>query len=161
MLPRARFLYLVIVVLSAGAVAVGAPGPAWGVLGDRLGRGRVLVATSGLAPIGIAALALSHTIPVVAGLYVAEGALIAGVRSLFYTLLATRSPEPLRSAILNLAFVPLYLGGTAGPVLGAALTSVGISTSGLFLGAAAIMAAGALIAVEIARAPTDQVTQSF
>ena len=149
------------VVVSAGAVAVGAPGPAWGAIGDRLGRGRVLVATAGLAPIAIAALALSHTIPVVAGLYVAEGALIAGVRPIFYTLLATRSPEPLRSAILNLAFVPLYLGGTAGPVLGAALTSVGIRTQGLFLVAAGIMATSALMAVEVARAPTDNVTQSL
>jgi len=83
----------------------------------------------------------------------ALGMALAGVNPLFYALLATRVPEGQRSPIMNLVYLPLYLGGISGPAIGAALTSVGAGIHSLFLAGGAIMAIAALIAVEVARTP--------
>ncbi len=141
------------IVMSSGAVATALLGPVWGILGDRVGHARLLVSAATLASAGFAALALAHSVASLAGLYMALGMVLAGVNPLFYALLATRVPAGQRSAIMNLVYLPLYLGGISGPAMGAALMSGGAGIRSLFFTAGALMAIGALIAVKLARTP--------
>jgi MFS family permease len=64
-------------------------------------------------------------------------------------LVATEVPSERRSATLNLIFLPLYLGGIAGPALGASVVSSGLRT--VFLVAALVIAGGLVVAIAFVR----------
>ena len=114
----------------AGALV--APGA--GAIGDRLGYARVMVwaAIGGVA--ASIALALAPSLWVLGIATFLVGAALSAVVAMCVALLATTTPPERRSPTLNLALLPLYLGGIAGPVLGAALAVVGLRA--VFLGAA-------------------------
>ncbi|HKV43680.1 MAG TPA: hypothetical protein VJT32_03230 [bacterium] len=79
---------------------------------------------------GTAALALGGSVSTLAGLYVLLGIALAGVNPPFTTLVARLAPEGQRSAILNLVYVPLYLGGIAGPAGGRCSAASGWASRG-------------------------------
>jgi hypothetical protein len=62
--------------------------------------------------------------------------------------LAVEVPSERRSATLNLIYLPLYIGGIAGPALGAVVVTSGIGT--VYVAAAAIVAGAAALAVVFA-----------
>ena len=64
-------------------------------------------------------------------------------------LLATETPPERRSATLNLIYLPLYIGGIAGPALGAVVVTAGLAA--VFFVAAAVLAVATALAVVFAR----------
>jgi DHA1 family multidrug resistance protein-like MFS transporter len=70
------------------------------------------------------------------------GAMVSG-------LVATETPAERRSATLNLIYLPLYVGGIAGPALGAGVVSAGLRM--VFFVAAAVLAGATILAVVFAR----------
>jgi hypothetical protein len=60
--------------------------------------------------------------------------------AMIFALLSTRIPESHRSTALNLVYLPLYLGGIAGPLLASGLTHFGVI--GPFSGAAVVSVIG-------------------
>jgi MFS family permease len=73
------------------------------------------------------------------------GAMVSGI-------LAVDVPAERRSATLNLIFLPLYLGGIAGPALGS--TVVGAGLRAVFYLAAVVLAFGLVVAIMFARRGT-------
>ena len=65
------------------------------------------------------------------------------------SLLATEVPSERRSATLNLIYLPLYLGGIAGPALGATVVTAGLRS--VFFTAAAVLAGSLVVAFAFAR----------
>lgn len=126
-------------VLGVAPVLGAALSPAGGWVADRLGFRPVLVASiSGIA-IALLALPLATTVTVLAVAYGLAVAFQTVVGAMVSGLLATEVPAERRSATLNLIYLPLYLGGIAGPAIGA-----GVVTEGLR--AVFYVAAGALVA---------------
>jgi MFS family permease len=70
------------------------------------------------------------------------GAMVSG-------LVATETPPDRRSATLNLIYLPLYVGGIAGPAIGAVAVTAGVSM--VFFVAAAFVAVATVLAVIFAR----------
>ena len=125
-------------VLGVAPVLGAALSPAGGWVADRLGFRPVLVASiSGIA-IALLALPLATTVTVLAVAYGLAVAFQTTVGAMVSGLLATEVPAERRSATLNLIYLPLYLGGIAGPAIGA-----GVVTEGLR--AVFYVAAGALV----------------
>lgn len=114
--------------------------PAAGALGDRLGYGRVMVWAAAMGVVGSTALALAPTLWALGLATFLVGSALSAVVAMCVALLATTTPPERRSPTLNLALLPLYLGGIAGPVLGAALAAVALRA--VFLGAAVPLVAG-------------------
>jgi len=70
------------------------------------------------------------------------GAMVSGI-------LATEVPAARRSATLNLIYLPLYLGGIAGPAIGASVVTAGLRP--VFYVSAAVLGVGCVVAVMFAR----------
>jgi hypothetical protein len=70
------------------------------------------------------------------------GAMVSG-------LVATEAPAERRSATLNLIYLPLYIGGIAGPAIGAVAVTGGVSL--VFFAAAAFVAGAAALALVFVR----------
>ncbi|MBI4494100.1 MAG: MFS transporter [Chloroflexi bacterium] len=126
-------------VVGGTAVAGAVLSPLAGVLGDRLGYARVLGWSVAAGALASAGLALAPTLWALALAALLVGAALSAAAAMCTALLATTTPAERRSPTLNLALLPLYLGGIAGPVLGAALAALGLRA--VFLGAAVPLAA--------------------
>jgi DHA1 family tetracycline resistance protein-like MFS transporter len=137
------------VVLGLATVVGASVSPAGGWVADRLGFRPVLVgAIAGIA----AAFALLSLASSIAWLAVAYGFAIAFqavVGAMVSSLLATETPPERRSATLNLIYLPLYLGGIAGPAIGAGVVGSGLRS--VFVVAAAILVGATAMAVVFAR----------
>jgi MFS family permease len=136
-------------VLGLATLIGAAVSPVGGWIADRLGFRPVLVAAIagmavafGLLPFGgsVAWLAVAYSLAIAFQAIV--GAMVSG-------LVATETPAGRRSATLNLIYLPLYIGGIAGPALGAGVVTAGLRM--VFYVAALILAAGVVLAIGFAR----------
>ena len=118
--------------------------PIAGVLGDRYGFQRVLVAAAAAGAVSLVGMPLAPSLLVLALYALVFGAASATATAMVIAQLAVDLPDDRRSATLNLVYVPLYLGGILGGVLGALLVQGGL---GLVMTASALlMLAGATLA---------------
>ena len=133
-----------LVVGTAGLVGAAAS-PVVGAVGDRVGFRRVLgFALAG----GGAALVLMTFAPSIATLALAaatSAAFAAATSAMIFSLLATQVPAERRSATLNLVYLPLYLGGIAGPAIGSAVVSASLSAVFIMGGVMLVAVAGVVL----------------
>jgi len=133
-------------VLGLATIVGAAFSPLGGWVADRLGFRPVLVAAiagiaaaSALLPLGSTVAWLAVTYSVAIACQAVVGAMVSG-------LLATEAPAERRSATLNLIYLPLYIGGIAGPAIGASVVTAGLR-SVFFVAAAVLVGATILAAV--------------
>ena len=100
--------------------------PIAGVLGDRYGFQRVLVAAAAAGAVSLVGMPLAPSLLVLALYALVFGAASATATAMVIAQLAVDLPDDRRSATLNLVYVPLYLGGILGGVLGALLVQGGL-----------------------------------
>jgi MFS family permease len=93
-------------------------------------------------PLGTTVAWLAVTYSIAIALQAVVGAMVSG-------LLATETPPERRSATLNLIYLPLYLGGIAGPAIGAIVVTDGLRA--VFYTAAATLAVATVLAIGFAR----------
>jgi MFS family permease len=136
------------IVLGAATLVGAALSPAGGWVADRLGFRPVLVAAIGGIAVALAALPLATTVVGLAVAYSVAIAFQAVVGAMVSGLLATEVPSERRSATLNLIYLPLYLGGIAGPAIGASVVSAGLRA--VFYVAAGVVAGATLLALAFA-----------
>ena len=131
-------------VIGFGSLVGALMSPLAGVLGDRIGYRRVLLAA--LVVGGVASL-LMPLMSGLAGLFGAAlllGAAVATMGAMVFSLLATEVPPERRSATLNLVYLPLYVAGIVGPATGSVLAaSVGLA--GPFVAGCLVFFAGAVV----------------
>ena len=136
-------------VLGAATIVGAAFSPVGGWVADRLGFRVVLVAAVGGIAVAFALMPLGTTVVWLAITYSVAIALQAVVGAMVSGLLATETPPERRSATLNLIYLPLYIGGIAGPALGAVVVTAGLAA--VFFVAAAVLAVATALAVVFAR----------
>jgi len=136
-------------VLGLATVVGAAVSPVGGWVADRLGFRRVLVGAIAGITAAFALLPLGTTVVWLAVAYSLAIAFQAVVGAMVSGLLATETPAERRSATLNLIYLPLYIGGIAGPALGAGVVTAGLRT--VFFVAAAVLAGATILAVLFAR----------
>jgi len=136
-------------VLGVATVIGAALSPVGGWISDRLGFRLVLSASIAGMALAFAALPIGTTVVWLAVAYSLATAFQAVAGAMVSGLLATETPPERRSATLNLIYLPLYIGGTAGPALGAVVVSAGIQA--VFYVAAAVLAVAAVMATIFAR----------
>jgi len=107
-----------------------------------------VVAIGGIA-ISFAALPLAPNVTWLAVAYSFAIAFQAVVGAMVSGLLATEVPSERRSATLNLVYLPLYLGGIAGPAIGANVVTAGLRT--VFLAAAVVLVGSLVVAIAFVR----------
>jgi MFS family permease len=138
--------------LLGAATIVGAGfSPIGGWIADRLGFRPVLVAAIGGIALSFAALPLAPSVAWLAVAYSFAIAFQAVVGAMVSGLLATEVPSERRSATLNLIYLPLYLGGIAGPAIGANVVTVGLRA--VFFAAALVLVGSLVVAIAFARRP--------
>ncbi len=136
-------------VLGLATIVGAAISPVGGWLADRIGFRSVLVGSVAGLVVASAAMAVAPTVGWLAAVYAAAVALQAGVGAMVSSLLATELPVERRSATLNLVFLPLYVGGIAGPAMGSVVVQSGLRS--VFYLAALIMVVAVVLAVMFAR----------
>jgi MFS family permease len=153
--PTVRWLFVVYGLVLLVATIVGAGlSPVGGWIADRLGfRPVLVVAIAGIA-ISSAALPLAPNLTWLAVAYSFAIAFQAVVGAMVSGLLATEVPSERRSATLNLIYLPLYIGGIAGPAIGANVVTAGLRS--VFFVAAAVLVCSLVVAVAFARRPGRQ-----
>lgn len=147
-------------VVSGAAALMGIlASPLAGMLGDRIGHRFVLRAALALGVVALGGMTFVTSIRALAVLSAFLGASVASVVALVYALLALELAPEHRSPVLNLAFIPFYVGGLLGPGLGAFLiTHLGLAA--LFPAAAALALAALLLGStkEVKRFPATPVS---
>ena len=135
-------------VLGLATIVGAAFSPLGGWVADRLGFRPVLVAAiagiaaaSALLPLGSTVAWLAVTYSVAIACQAVVGAMVSG-------LLATEAPAERRSATLNLIYLPLYIGGIAGPAIGASVVTAGLRS--VFFVAAAVLVGATIVAAVFA-----------
>ena len=123
--------------------------PVGGWIADRVGFRPVLVVAIGGIAISFAALPLAPNVTWLAVAYSFAIAFQAVVGAMVSGLLATEVPSERRSATLNLVYLPLYLGGIAGPAIGANVVTAGLRT--VFLAAAVVLVGSLVVAIAFVR----------
>jgi MFS family permease len=136
-------------VLGAATIVGAAVSPIGGWIADRVGFRTVMVVTMGGLAVSFGALPLAPTAAWMAVAYGLAVAFQATIGAMVSSLLALETPAERRSATLNLIFLPLYLGGIAGPALGSTVVSTGLRS--VFYVAAAVLACGTVLTVAFAR----------
>jgi DHA1 family multidrug resistance protein-like MFS transporter len=136
-------------VLGVATIVGAGLSPVGGWIADRLGFCPVLVAAIGGIAISFAAVPLAPNVTWLAVAYSVAIAFQAVVGAMVSDLLATEVPSERRSATLNLIYLPLYLGGIAGPAIGATVVTSGLRT--VFFAAAAVLAGSLVVAFAFAR----------
>jgi MFS family permease len=142
-----------IVGLIAGGYGLAAAiaSPVGGLLGDRVGYRRVLTGAVLVVAACLVVIAAAPGLLVFAGAYAVYGVGFATATSMLYAALATGLPPDIRSPVLNLALVPLYLSGIVGSLLATGLISAtGGDLRPVWL-TAAVIAAVALVPVALLR----------
>jgi predicted MFS family arabinose efflux permease len=136
-------------VLGLAPIVGAAVSPVGGWVADRLGFRRVLVgAIAGIA-FAFAALSFASTVAVLAVAYSVAIAFQTVVGAMVSSLLATETPPERRSATLNLIYLPLYIGGIAGPAIGAGVVTFG--DQAVFYVATGALVVATLLAVAFAK----------
>ena len=133
-------------IAGTSSAALGLLAPVWGAAGDRVGHARLFPVSVAGASVAFVALSLTHTLGQLAVVWVILGALQAGINPLFYTMVASHTPESQRSTVLAFAYVPLYLGGIIGPAIGAELARLNLPVQSCALVAALVLAAATVAA---------------
>lgn len=139
-------------VVGVAALVGAVMSPLAGVVADRVGFRPVLVVAL------VAGGAMSLLMPAMPGVgwlavaAVGLGASVATTGAMVFSLLATEVPAARRSATLNLVYLPLYVAGIVGPVLGAGVSSVA-GAPGPFLLGGAVFLLGAVALIARRRAP--------
>jgi predicted MFS family arabinose efflux permease len=141
------------IVLGVATLVGAAISPLGGWVADRLGFGRVLVGALAGVALAFLILPLGTTVVWLAVAYSLAIAFQAVVGAMVSGLLATETPPERRSATLNLIYLPLYIGGIAGPALGAGVVTAGLRT--VFFVAAGIVAGATILAVIFVRRTAD------
>jgi DHA1 family multidrug resistance protein-like MFS transporter len=105
--------------LVAGAYGLAAAigSPTAGVIGDRVGYRRVLVAAICVVVVGNVLASLAPSLLAFTAVYALLGIGFATASSMLFTTLATGLPREVRSSVLALALVPLYASGILGSLL--------------------------------------------
>ena len=142
-------------VLGVATIVGAAVSPLGGWVADKLGFRPVLVAAVAGIAVAFALLPLGTTVAWLAVAYSLAIAFQAVVGAMVSGLLATETPADRRSATLNLIYLPLYIGGIAGPALGAGVVTAGLRA--VFFASALILAGGAVLAIGFARRPALRV----
>jgi MFS family permease len=144
-------------VLGLATLIGAAVSPVGGWVADRLGFRPVLVGAIAGVTVAFAILPLGSTVVWLAVFYSLAIASQAVVGAMVSGLVATEAPAERRSATLNLIYLPLYIGGIAGPAIGAVAVTGGVSV--VFFVAAAFVAGATVLALVFARRtdgrPTD------
>ncbi len=123
------------------AAAVGSP--AAGVLADRTSYRRVLVLGIALAAGCLVVAGLAPDLLSFAVVYAGFGIAYATASSMLFTLLASGLPREIRTPVLNLALLPLYLSGIVGALLSTALiAATGGDLRPIWVVSAAVVALG-------------------
>jgi MFS family permease len=136
-------------VLGVATIVGAALSPIGGWVADRLGFRIVLVGGVGGIAVAFALMPLGTTVVWLAVTYSVAIALQAVVGAMVSGLLATETPPERRSATLNLIYLPLYIGGIAGPALGAVVVTAGLPA--VFFVASGVVAVATALAVVFAR----------
>lgn len=97
------------------AAAVGSP--VAGAAADRLGFGRVLLVATSVAAVAAGLAALTDGLLPFMVDYAILGIGFATAGSMLFAMLATGLPDAIRSSVLNLSLVPMYLSGIVGSLL--------------------------------------------
>ena len=137
------------IVLGLAAIVGAALSPLGGWVSDRLGFRPVLVAATAGTAVAFALLPLGSTVAWLAVTYSLAIASQTVVGAMVSGLLATEVPVERRSATLNLIYLPLYIGGIAGPAIGASVVTAGLRA--VFFVAAAVLAGATIVAAVFAR----------
>jgi MFS family permease len=136
-------------VLGVATLVGAALSPAGGWVADRLGFRPVLVAAIAGMAVAFGALPLAATVVGLAVAYSMATAFQAVVGAMVSGLVATEAHAERRSATLNLIYLPLYLGGIAGPAIGASVVTAGLRA--VFYVAAAVLVGAVVLAIVFAR----------
>jgi MFS family permease len=136
-------------VLGVATVVGAAFSPLGGWVSDRLGFRVVLTASIAGMAVAFALLPIGGTVAWLAVVYSLAIAFQAVVGAMVSGILATETPPERRSATLNLIYLPLYLGGIAGPAIGAGVVTRGLPA--VFYAAGAVLAAATVLAIVFAR----------
>ncbi len=107
------------IVAGAYGVAASIGSPVAGRFSDRIGHRRVYQAAVMIVVVCFVGAWLARDMLPFAVAYAAYGIGFATATAMLYTLLATGLPADVRSPILNLALVPLYVSGIVGPLISA------------------------------------------
>ena len=111
------------VVMGVGSLVGALISPLAGGLGDRFGYRPVLIGSLSVGALASLLLPFMPGVPAMAGASLLLGAAVATTTAMVFSMLATEVPAERRSATLNLVYLPLYIAGIIGPVMGSALTS--------------------------------------
>jgi DHA1 family multidrug resistance protein-like MFS transporter len=114
-----------------------------GRIGDRAGFTNVLAITFAVNIPASAVMGLSTHLLWLGFLLTVHGAAVTIGGAMIFALLSTRVPESHRSTALNLVYLPMYLGGIAGPLLASGWTRFGVV--GPFGGAAVVSLIGLFV----------------
>jgi DHA1 family tetracycline resistance protein-like MFS transporter len=136
-------------VLGIATIFGAAVSPLGGWIADHLGFRPVLVASIAGMAVAFGALPFAPSAAWLAVAYSAAIACQAVVGAMVSGILAMEVPSERRSATLNLIYLPLYMGGIAGPAIGASVVTAGLRS--VFYVAAGILAGGFLLAIAFAR----------
>jgi MFS family permease len=140
-------------VMGIGALVGALMSPLGGLLGDRVGFRRILVAALTGGGIVLFGMTLAPSVPVLAVLSVGLAAATATVSAMVFSLLATEVPADRRSMTLNLVYLPLYAAGIIGPAVGGAVAAA-LGVNGPFLVGSLVFLLGAVaITLRARRAP--------
>jgi DHA1 family tetracycline resistance protein-like MFS transporter len=136
-------------VLGIASILGAAVSPIGGWIADKLGFRPVLVACIAGMAVAFGALPFAPSAAWLGLAYSAAIACQAVVGAMVSGILATEVPSERRSATLNLIYLPLYMGGIAGPAIGATVVTAGLRS--VFYVAAAVLGFGVIIAAAFAR----------
>jgi MFS transporter, DHA1 family, multidrug resistance protein len=144
-------------VILGGAALIGAVVSAFvGELGDRYGFVKIMFITGSIAILALIGLSFTKTWGFFTGELMVFYAGFNGTVAMIFALLTTQLTGQTRTTALNLIYVPLYIGGIIGPVLGSTISAYGFPVQALV--AAGCCVGGCLIwlAAKKGRAGTDK-----
>jgi MFS family permease len=158
---REQLATIVGLVAGAYGLAAAVGSPAAGIIADRTGYRRVLAAGMVLAAGCLLVAAVVPELLSFAVVYASYGVGYATASSMLFTLLASGLPRDIRSPVLNLALLPLYLSGVVGALASTALiAATGGDLRPIWVVSAAVVALGLIPVARLGRsgspiAPSD------
>lgn len=136
------------VALAVGVLSAGS-GPLLGRLAARFGSGAVLTASLLIGAVAMVAQARAPDYGWLLATRAAFGLVQGGTAPLVVSMIAAAVPGDRRGSVLNIILFPGYFAWLFGPLLGSALTSLGIRAA--FVGSSAVLAAAAGLNVILGR----------